>query len=519
MQWSSYQQAVFDDIGKGRGHTVVRARAGSGKTTTIIEGLKHLGIDDDGLLCAFNKGIATELGRRVPKSADVEVKTMHQIGLRALGKRRRVTVDPDKGRNIAREVEDATKFGGIAGRLARVAGFAKNIMADDVKDEAELHSRLTDIVIQLGAEDDKITAKELVPLVAKCLELAEAHFPLVDFDDMVWLPAKFNARPETYSMVLVDETQDLNRAQLWLARQSVRKGGRIIAVGDDRQAIYGFRGADDRAMVDIIENLSAKVLPLSISYRCPRAVVDLAKTVVPDIESAPGAPDGLVAWVGSDMLTDARRGPRPGDFVLSRTNAPLMPVCIEMLRNRVPCTVAGKDIGRSMIALADRSHARRVADMIAWLKDYRDREFERLLALEKEDLFPAVADKIDALMAVSSGLDSVDEVRDVIGRMFSDSDDDSVVTCSTVHKAKGLERDRVWLLHSTFGGKGRQLENLFYVAVTRAKKDLFLVAGEGATIAPSTDCALEDAFRHPKTDHDGMLDDSEGPDHGGDIPW
>src|SRR5262249_47785764 len=96
----------------------------------------------------------------------------------------------------------------------------------------------------------------------------------IDFDDMIWLPVVLRLSVWTYDRVFVDETQDLNAAQLELALRACRAKGRILAIGDDKQAIYRFRGADSNAVERIIRRLSAKVLPLSVTYRCAQRIVE-----------------------------------------------------------------------------------------------------------------------------------------------------------------------------------------------------------------------------------------------------
>ena len=76
-QWSSYQEAIFKNIAEGKGHTVVKARAGSGKTTTIMEALNHIPPHvrrEQVALFAFNKEIAETLKSKAP--AGVKVSTL-----------------------------------------------------------------------------------------------------------------------------------------------------------------------------------------------------------------------------------------------------------------------------------------------------------------------------------------------------------------------------------------------------------------------------------------------------------
>jgi len=98
---------------------------------------------------------------------------------------------------------------------------------------------------------------------------------VIDFDDMLYLPLRSKCTFDKKNYVFVDEAQDTNGVQRALLRRMLAPPphGRLIAVGDPSQAIYGFRGADANAMSALREEFSAVVMPLSVSYRCSRAVV------------------------------------------------------------------------------------------------------------------------------------------------------------------------------------------------------------------------------------------------------
>jgi hypothetical protein len=275
---------------------------------------------------------------------------------------------------------------------------------------------------------------------------------------------------EGLDRVFVDETQDLNRCQVELALRACAPGGRICAVGDDRQAIYAWRGADPEAVPRMIDRLDAKVLPLSVTYRCARQIVKVANEIVPDLEAAPGAAEGLVANATEDRL---KREARPGDFILSRTNAPLVGLCLSFLAEGRPATVAGRDVGAGLTNLIRKSRARSVPELCAWVDDWAKQEAKRLEQKGKDRSGPK--DKADCVRKLAEGARSVDEVLNTIQTLFSDKDDGSRIVLSTTHRAKGLERDRAWVLRDTYRRNSTEEENLWYVAVTRAKRELLLV--------------------------------------------
>lgn len=273
--------------------------------------------------------------------------------------------------------------------------------------------------------------------------------------------------------VLVHNCQDLNAAQYWLVDR-LHRGGRLITVGDPRQAVYGFRGADREAYRRLID-ASPVQLSLPISYRCPVSVIELAREVVPDIEPAPGAPDGTVTLHEyNDMLDEVA----PGDFVLSRTNAPLIATLLKLVRRNVPTVITGRDFGKSLVSLVEKSKADDMPSLSRWLGGWFEKEQKRLLP-EFPGRLERARDRCACLRELVSWCSTVPELIDKIEEMFDDTDMTSKVVCSTVHKAKGLERDCVWMLTDTFGYPEVKPwmdvwseENIWYVAVTRAKKQL-----------------------------------------------
>lgn len=474
--WDRFQEAVFDDMAQGQGHTVVLARAGSGKTSTLIAGLDHLPAWGTVLLTAFNKGIERELKARAP--SHVRVRTLHGLGYAALKQHLgNVKIDEDKGRRIAYEVAAdfqrtspfRVEVREMGSRLRRLAELAKNCLVRSVE-EIEM------LAYAHGVENSDYPAHFLAPLVVECLARATRVPNKIDFDDMIYLPAKLGLAPAPFDFVLVDELQDVNFAQLSLAASACK--GRFTGIGDIKQAIYLFRGADAEAIPRVIHGLGAKTLPLSVTYRCPTEVIAHVQSRVPgleDLEPRPGAPKGVVEERRLEELLGPF-GARPGDFILSRLNAPLMPICMHYLRHGIPAVVAGRDMGRNLGDLAKKPGAYHTRDMLAWLEDYRRKEYDRLIVADKLERYVQIQDQIDAVRALAEDTKLVAEVIAIIDTVFSDDRPTGAIVCSTVHKAKGLERDRIWLLSNTFFlWPGQEESNLYYVAATRSKSDLYLV--------------------------------------------
>lgn len=486
---SPQQDAIFEDVAEGTGNTVVIARAGCGKTTTIVQSFSRIPekCKKSVLMVAFNKSIATELGAKAPKG--VTVQTLHSYGLRqisnALGESPKV--EPDKMRMIVRRIIGRPENKERASAVVKICSIAKNCLATELDDiygiidgrDVDL-PEVKDGEWSLEAEEAKFNEEReaCARLAVQALDASKDEQDSVDFDDMIWFPNIFQMDVTKFHRVFVDETQDLNSAQIALVLKACRENGRTMAVGDPAQAIYGFRGAASGAVDRVASALNAKRLPLSITYRCPKKIVELARKYVPDFEAAPDAPEGAIVSAGEDQMLALAS---PGDFILSRTNAPLVPLCFQLLKAGKRTTIAGKDIGAKLAKVVDRAHTDNVAQLIDRTRAWAEREVARLTRLEKDS--GHVTDTAECIYALAEDAATVNEIKVKIERLFSDvsgGNGHDKIVLSTTHKAKGLERDRVFLLRNTYmKWPGDEEENLFYVAITRAKKELYLVAGEG----------------------------------------
>lgn len=483
---SSFQQAIFDHVSdKERGNLVVVARAGSGKTWTLVEAMACVPARESVGAFAFNKSIATELADRVPEGVDVL--TFHSHGLRAVtaafgrqainAHRCRDMVDQIMGRDYDTRT--------LRGAAVKLVGLAKNTLASTVDDLDELiDSFMLDAPCTCApgarSHDRRCPRMTVIGSVLKVLEVCADPKGEIDFDDMIWLPARLDLKVKQFDRVFVDEAQDLNAAQLDLVLRTRKPGGRVVAVGDDRQAIYGFRGATSSALDVIRTTLAADVLPLSICYRCPRSVVALAAVDVPDFTPAPGAAEGSIESIAYERLFKAVR---PGDFVLSRSNAPLVSTCMRLLRDGVRATIAGRDIGAGLVAWLSKVKCRGVDGLRERIVEWQDSELKRLYAKDhtSEDQLNAVIDRADTLLALCEGASTVPEVVARAESLFVDGDSAGKVLLSSTHKAKGLERDRVFVLSWTYRKRAAVEEsNLWYVAITRSKRELFLVVAPEA---------------------------------------
>jgi DNA helicase II / ATP-dependent DNA helicase PcrA len=468
--WSDYQKDIFRDIARATDHTVVIARAGSGKTSTIVEGFKYLPRGKKTLMVAFNKSIADELKQRAPSYVDVM--TLHSLGFRAIKQSfGNVVLDNDKCRTLtATVIGDDYDLWELNQSICKCVSLCKGFLYDTP-------AKIGDLMDDFGIETFDLKKEDFIKHVIKVLGLCKSTKMIIDFDDMIWFPFVYRLDVGKFEVVFVDEAQDLNGAQMAMVLSAVKTNGRIIAVGDPAQSIYQFRGADSEAMPNFINKLSAKTLPLSVTYRCPKNVVKVAQEVVPDIRCLDTAEDGIVENISTQ---DLLKMVKSGDFILSRTNAPLVKYCMALLRAGRPANIQGRDVGANLHYFIKKSKAKTINKFIEYVNEWREQETKRLMN-EKKDT-TATIDKAECLLNLCEGTLTIKDLKDTINKLFEDVDDNNKIILSTTHKAKGLERDRVFLLRDTYrygpGVVGEEA-NLFYVAVTRAKKELYLVRKPG----------------------------------------
>lgn len=466
---SVYQQALFDEIRDGSGHILVRAVAGSGKTTTIVRSIEVIHPDKTVLLCAFNREICRTLAKRVEREADVE--TFHAIGYgairRAWGKH--VFVEESRDRDILGGVieQAGLTYNRVLRRhLLQLVSLAKGYLAW-TNDQFTGICRHHDLQIDQTYFD----------AVRQCLTVAGTNTGSVSFDDMIFTTVYAQLPLQQYDVVLIDETQDLNYAQWYLAKKSVAPNGRIIAVGDQRQAIYQFRGARQNAMSQAAEELNAKQMPLSVTYRCPTEVVRFAKKYAPEIEAAPNAIAGSVEQVN---IVDLWKEYRVGDLVLSRANGPLISLCLKAIKREIRSRILGRSLSLILNELIDRSKRVKIDGLLEWLDWHENRERARLIAAEEEEGIEEMLDRVASVKALCEDLHTTEDLRNRIASLCVDNPKDDAVLFSSVHRAKGLEANRVWVAQDTFKldrpnpVRRTEEENLFYVAITRTKQKLFL---------------------------------------------
>jgi superfamily I DNA/RNA helicase len=488
--WSAQQRAIFDWFRDARGHLVVRARAGSGKTTTILEGIT--GAPESRILvAAFNKRIQEELAMRLTNPC-AEAKTLHGVGF-ACVRRYWENVSIASGNKRAFVLTDEVCGGAAPDPIKKLVATLMTKGREIVPHATEV-GQLTELAVEFECEpDDEWTDAgwDLGYVEARALEamaLAAAKKPVdgIDFADMLYLPVRNRWLTKKYDLVVVDEAQDMTVTQLEIAQGVC--GGRIAVVGDDRQAIYAFRGADSTSLDRLKAELAATELGLTVTYRCGRVIAEAAKQLVPDLEASPDAPEGEIRVVPTIEAVIGVAA--PGDFILSRTNAPLAKVAMAFLRAQKRVRIQGRDIGAGLKALVRKLMTGKAAQSIPMFLErlviWEQREVDRAYKMDRSEQADAIRDKAETLRVLTDGVTGPRELEARLDTLFSDDGNSEAIVCSSVHKAKGLEASRVFVLRPTLyprPRKGqiqsparlREEQNIEYVAITRAQSTLVWV--------------------------------------------
>jgi DNA helicase II / ATP-dependent DNA helicase PcrA len=498
-QQTNFISAVIASTKAGGGENhCLRARAGTGKSSTMVE------LVDDYTkqfpqhtitLCAFNRSAAVDLGSKLKEHGHLDWKvvnasTIHALGYSLLKYPYKSVVDNNKVRNLVKE-QNGEIYREQAHNIARLVSFAKlegfGFFNDVQINDSHAWYRIADHY-DINGFDDTTTLDSVVLAAQHIYRLSLAQTDVIDYNDQILLPLVKNIRVRwPKDLLIVDEAQDTGRARQALIRKFVReKSGTLIVVGDDRQGIYGFAGAQSDALEQWAKIKNTTVWPLTVCWRCPRTVLREAQRLVPDIEWAPDAIEGEVVRKGT--LPEQHR---PTDAILCRNTAPLIETAYALLRKGVACKVEGREIGEGLLRIINRwSKVSTIAAFLNKLEDDRSREVQKAIAKGNEAKEQEVNDRCETLVHLCNVcLDrkqtGLDDLRAFVDSIFADDVTKSgIVTLCTYHRAKGREWSRVYLLQHSSRCPSKwakqqwqkeQESNLAYVAITRAREILTYV--------------------------------------------
>lgn len=521
---SVFQQSIFDFVSlqmksTSKTNLIVKATAGSGKTSTAEHTVNLITKHDPFasiVYLTFDARSARDARRKGLPSSTTHSKFLsdlnNHVGQQGEG---RVVLENNKVKMIAEKMVNMETEYHLIAPTAQLISKIKNVITnlDDIDNDEILY----DLCIRFNIDVDNIEAA-VFDLTRKVLNENNKNLALIDYDDMLWLPFIHNITIKQFDYVIGDEVQDWNPIQLELIKRTVKPNGFVMIVGDEDQSMYGFRGADLYAMQRLEIGLNCKPLPLSITYRCPRSHVHMINKLFPHIDfiAADWAIEGSIdAMSSTRMLGEVA----DGDIVLCRINAPTIKYALHLIRMGKKAVVLGRDIGQTLEALLNKHEkpSDTLDDVLEKIKIWTEKQILRLTKRDKRAEAERAKDNYDTLMAIAVDCDTSNQVRQRIGEIFSDEVEGT--TFSTVHKFKGGEAERIFILRPDLmpgpwaesEEDMKQEENILFVALTRSKDYMCFVDGPPPMKFQNVDYSPADIDENKVTIDETIEDNSLSP--------
>ncbi|SDW57047.1 DNA helicase-2 / ATP-dependent DNA helicase PcrA [Marininema mesophilum] len=265
----------------GEGTIAVFAGPGSGKTTVLTQRVLTLlerGVSPEKILVVtFTRAAASEMQQRIEQltgnTSGLTLGTFHSIFLR-LFHRMGVSVprllnDGEQRhwiRELLKDKEQPSDEEGVATTLSQI-GFCKGNMV--------LPERMN-----VQKQQNKLFRD-----LFQAYETRKKEQNTWDYDDILlafcgWLKEEGNPMSGSFSRILVDEFQDINRVQYDSLQLLLAKKGSFFAVGDDDQSIYGFRGSDPKFMQELSRRPGSQRVVLSVNHRSTDAIVAVGQKLI-----------------------------------------------------------------------------------------------------------------------------------------------------------------------------------------------------------------------------------------------
>ena len=280
------------------GPMLVIAGAGSGKTRTIVYRLAWLaehGIDPHSmLLLTFTRKASQEMLHRAANLLDhqllgVQGGTFHSFAFSVL---RRWSPDWTGGSLTVMDTSDSVAAIQACKEALKIGkgdrSFPRTQAVLGLLSKARNKEMELDEVLRREAQ-------HLLPHASDLAELGEAYrkykreHALLDYDDLLFeleqlfldKPDVLETQKQRFRQIMVDEYQDTNKVQARLVRMMAGENGNIMAVGDDAQSIYAFRGATVHNILDFPKLFhNTRIIRLEENYRSVQPVLDIANSLL-----------------------------------------------------------------------------------------------------------------------------------------------------------------------------------------------------------------------------------------------
>lgn len=336
--------------------------------------------------------------------------------------------------------------------------------------------------VELDKEEAEEIEAELVDtFFEEMFKMYDKKKIIIDFTDMIFLPVYLNLKiPLSPSYLFLDECQDFNLCQHRLIKNFISQGSieKWIAAGDPHQAIYGFSGSHSESF-DMFKNVENTVeLPLDICYRCDTNIVDSANSVF-NIMTPFKKSKGIVEDLTEEMYIEDIKD---GSMILCRNSSPLVSIYFRLIGEDKQCFIKGKEIHKAVVNFCKDYKTMSVNDAKTDMYILSDK-FSQDNTDEGRLKYYKFSENFENFLTLASNLKAsrVSEILNKLDSIFKD--DGEGIILSTIHKAKGLECDVVYILDehlipSKWAKSSKQLEqeeNLKYVARTRAIHEMYFI--------------------------------------------
>lgn len=475
------QSAILSAITGSEDNLMIDALAGTGKTSTI-KMIERASKVRPILYMVFNKKNSEEAEWRVIRRGETTeayaeacsrrmdstttVRTFNSLGHRIWMQAcsRNIKLDPKKCHAILREIINETPkaaqgpiwdsywdiIQGVA--LAKALGYVpagKFPTARRLIDQSTFHRSLDE------SPDDLVS--DLIDSVL-IRSTTQAYQGLIDYNDQIYMPALFGGTFPRFPFIAVDEYQDLSPTNHALLDKLVKH--RLIGVGDPQQNIYNFRGAKQGGMEEAKQKFSMKSFDLSVSFRCPQAIVENARWRVPHFQwLKEGGHVEALTTLAPTAIADS-------SAIICRNNAPLFKCALHLLASGRSVSVAGSDIGPKVIALMKKlgEPSDRRASLLSAIADW---EAEKLA--KKSSTAKDLAECMRVFAKFGSTLEQAVAYAE---HLFAQK---GSIRLLTGHKSKGLEFETVYHLDPFLLSEEEQDLNLRYVIETRSMDKYFTI--------------------------------------------
>ena len=510
--YTKEQENIFEYAKTGVENILVEAVAGAGKTTTLIECVKHIikfhGSDKRILLLAHNKSTRDTLKEKIEKKlekegldgSNVKVFTLHGLAYRLFLEHyhEHPEINDDKYKlYIGKHINDiATE------QYLELNGNSKIVYRSNVMALINMGRHY----LKSGEKELKKLAKKLeIPLIAdEChmianiLKWGRENRELIDFQDLLYFPSQLGYFTKKYlaDFIFLDEAQDASLAQQDIISRCMKRNTRLIAFGDTDQTINSWCGSDVESLQRIETNdddkfrRKAKPMPLTTNYRCGKKIIEYAKrysdkTGTPnEIKARLDAPEGSVNF--EKHLSDIKNN----DMVLCRNTAPLMELYRRMVSDGCKVYFRGEELGKNLLDTVTNVGGETLKEvicnakkgLIAWW-DFLTKE----TGLEPRETMTmpqiiSMYDIIKTLEELPKSIETKEQLELFVKDIFKDEGKEGI-QLSTIHKAKGLEADNVFIICPSLipsrlartEEEEAEEKRLQYVMCTRPKESLNFV--------------------------------------------